>query len=244
MDPRPTRARTPHAHSSASRPSRARRLRAAVAAAVMILATAALCARADASAGVAVSAGTMGIGLALALPIVPGVFNARLLANGGSLRHAFNTGGLTYGAHARLRNAALLGDYYPFENLFHISAGVYYNENAVDLRAIPDHGYYNIGGFSAPAVMVGPVSGQVTFGRFAPYFGLGWGNMATGKRGFVFGADIGVMWQRPHTTLSAPGEASNPNLAVALQDARDQVQQVARRFRLYPVVSISLGYRF
>ncbi|MDA8391029.1 MAG: hypothetical protein M0Z76_09925 [Gammaproteobacteria bacterium] len=212
--------------------------------AALAVAAAVLSAPASASVGIAASAGTMGLGLALALPIVPGVFNARLLANGGRLHHTFGVGGLAYGATGRFRNAALLGDYYPFEDLFHISAGVYYNDNAVNLRAIPDHGYYNIDGFSAPAALVGPVSGQVTFARFAPYFGLGWGNMATGRRGLVFGADIGVMWQRPHTTLSAPGAASNPDLAVALQDARDQVQNVANRFRFYPVVTVSLGYRF
>ncbi len=235
----------PHTFHRRPRPANGRGGWAALAgAAVMVTAFLAPSPAHATSFGVSAHAGTLGIGLALALPIVPGVLNARLLANGGQLPHTFGIDGITYRTRAQFRNAALLADYYPFENEFHVSAGVYYNDNTVDLRAIPDNGFYNIGGFSVPSAMVGPVSGQVSFGRFAPYFGLGWGNLASGKPGLAFGANIGVMWQRPHTTLSAPGAASDPNLAIALQDARDQIQSVANRFRFYPVATLSLGYRF
>ena len=199
---------------------------------------------AGASVGAAVGIGTFGAGLVLGIPVVPGVLGARLIADGGSLGHGFVAGGQAYEATAHLRNAALLADFYPFADPFHVSAGLYYNDNIVDVHAIADNGYYTFDGYAVPAAMVGPVTGRVTFARIAPYAGLGWGNLTRGRPGFVFGADVGVLWQRPHVTLSAPGAAGNPDLAAAMQMARDQVRHVADRFRLYPVAQVSFGYRF
>lgn len=190
------------------------------------------------------SAGTLGLGLSASVVIVPHVLDGRVVANGGHLNRTMTTSGLTYKARARFRNAALLADYYPFHGIFHITGGVYYDDNRVDLHAEPVNGVYDVNGFLAPAAAVGPVTGTITYNRWAPYLGLGFSNDARLRPGWAFGADLGVMWDRPTTTLSAPGAASDPALAAELASVRAQIETQANRLKAYPVASLSLGYRF
>ncbi len=211
--------------------------------ATAVLATSALV---PAWAGIALSAsgGTLGLGLALSIPVIPRTFYVRLLGNGGHLTRHMTTDGLNYRARAHFRNAALLGDYYPFGGVFHVSGGVYYDDNRVDLAATSVNGTYTINGMTVPASAVGPVTGTVTYARFAPYLGLGFTNDAQPGPGVAVGLDLGVMWDRPTTTLYAPGAAGNPTLSADLAATRAQIEHQANRLKAYPVASLSLGYRF
>ncbi|MHB8253699.1 MAG: hypothetical protein ACYDEV_08365 [Acidiferrobacter sp.] len=194
--------------------------------------------------GVGASFGTMGLGLSVTVPLVARLIDGRLIVNGGQLSRNMTTDDLHYKAQAQFRNAALLADYYPFRGLFHVTGGVYYDDNRVNLTAVPVNGAYTINGSSVPANQVGPVTGAVTYARFAPYLGLGWNNTIRMHRGWAFGADLGVMWDRPTTTLNAPGAAYNPQLAAELATVDAEIQTQANRLKAYPVVSVSLGYRF
>lgn len=197
-----------------------------------------------ATVGVGASIGTLGLGLSLTVPIVPRLLDGRMIVNGGQITTYRTTDGLDYRARARFRNAALLADYYPFHGHFHLTGGVYYDDNRVNLTAIPVNGTYTLNGFSVPASQVGPVTGVVSYNRFAPYLGLGWSNGARRRPGFAFGVDLGVMWDRPTTTLTAPGAASNPQLAAELASVQAQIEANANRLKAYPVASLALGYRF
>lgn len=194
--------------------------------------------------GISAGAGTLGIGVTLSLPLIPDMLDARVLANGGVLTRHETTRGLNYRARAHFRNAALLADVYPFHGAFHLTAGAYYDDNRVDLNATPTNGYYDVNGYMAPASAVGPVTGTVTYQRFAPYLGLGFSNDARMRAGFAYVVDLGVMWDRPTTTLNAPGAASDPALAAEIASVRAQIEQKANRLKAYPVASLSLGYRF
>jgi len=189
-------------------------------------------------------AGTLGLGLSGTVSIVPRVFDGRLLANGGTISRMTTTSGLTYNARAHFRNAALLWDYYPFHGIFRLIGGVYYDDNRVNLQATPVNGVYDINGISVPESAVGPVTGAITYKRFAPYLGLGLSNDARVRPGWAFGFDMGVLWDRPTTTLSAPGAATNPMLAAELEQVRLQIEHEANRVKAYPVVQLSMGYRF
>lgn len=194
--------------------------------------------------GISAGAGTLGLGATLSLPLVPDMLDARVLANGGVLTRHETTSGLNYRARAHFRNAALLADVYPFRGAFHLTAGVYYDDNRVDLNATPINGYYDVNGYTAPASAVGPITGTVTYQRFAPYLGLGFSNDARMRAGFAYAVDLGVMWDRPTTTLNAPGAASDPALAAEIASVRAQIEQKANHLKAYPVASLSLGYRF
>lgn len=194
--------------------------------------------------GISAGIGTLGLGLSATVPIIPRLVDGRVIVNGGQISSRRTTDGLDYRARAHFRNAALLADYYPFHGLFHITGGAYYDDNRVDLTAIPVSGIYTLNGFSAPASEVGPVTGVVTYKRFAPYLGLGWSNDARPHKGFAFGVDLGVMWDRPSTTLTAPGAAADPQLAAELASVQAQIETEAKRVQAYPVLSLALGYRF
>lgn len=197
-----------------------------------------------ATVGVGASIGTLGLGLSLAAPIIPRLLDGRVIVNGGQISARRTTDGLDYRARARFRNAAVLADYYPFHGLFHLTGGVYYDDNRVNLTAIPVNGTYTLNGFSVAASQVGPVTGVVRYKRFAPYLGLGWSHAAARHPGFGFAVDLGVMWDRPTTTLTAPGAAGNPQLAAELARAQAQIETDANRLKAYPVASLALGYRF
>ncbi len=208
------------------------------------LLTAALCVPAWAGVGLSAGAGTLGLGLTLSAPIVPGWVDARLLVNGGRITRHETTDGLRYKGRAHFRNAALLADLYPFGGIFRVTGGVYYDDNRVDLTGTPVNGIYTVNGYTVPAAAVGPVTGRITYARFAPYLGLGVGNGARPGAGFTYGVDLGVMWDRPTTTLNAPGAAYDPALAAEIASVRAQIEQQANRLKAYPVISVSLGYRF
>ncbi len=197
-----------------------------------------------ATVGVGASTGTLGLGLSLTIPIVPRLIDGRMIVNGGRITTHQTTDGLDYRARARFRNAALLADYYPFRGLFHLTGGVYYDGNRVNLTAIPVNGTYTLNGFSVPASQVGPVTGVVRYKRFAPYLGLGWSHGAGRHLGLAFGVDIGVMWDQPTTTLTAPGGAASPPLAAELASVQGQIEASANRLKAYPVGSLALGYQF
>lgn len=194
--------------------------------------------------GISANAGTLGLGLTLSVPIVPEWADARLLVNGGRITRHETTAGLHYRGRAHFRNAALLADFYPFGGLFHVTGGLYYDDNRVDLTGTPVNGAYTVNGYTVPAAAVGPIVGTIRYARFAPYLGLGVSNDARPRAGFAYGVDLGVMWDRPTTTLNAPGAAYDPPLAAEIASVRAQIERQANRLRAYPVISVSLGYRF
>ncbi len=208
------------------------------------LVAASLCVPAWAGVGLSAGAGTLGLSLTLSVPIVRGWVDARLLANGGRITRHEMTDGLNYQGRAHFRNAALLADIYPFGGVFHVTRGVYYDDNRVDLTGTPVDGAYAVNGYTVPAAVVGPVTGTITYARFAPYLGLGLSNDAGVGAGLAYGVDLGVMWDHPTTTLSAPGAAYDPALAFEIAAVRAQIEQQASRLKAYPVISVSLGYRF
>lgn len=194
--------------------------------------------------GVGAGVGTLGLGLSVSVPFVPRLLDGRLIVNGGQVTRHMTTDGLNYDAKAHFRNAALLADFYPFHGIFHVTGGVYYDDNRVNLTATSTNGIYDINGFVAPASAVGPVTGTIRYRRYAPYLGLGWSNDAYRRPGWDYAVDLGVMWDRPTTTLSAPGAASDPALAAELASVQAQIENEANRLKAYPVASLTIGYRF
>jgi len=82
-----------------------------------------------------------------------------------------------------------------------------------------------------------------------PYLGVGWGVTPSARSRLYFSADLGLMYQRPSTSLIAYCSPALPaNVCAQLQgDARAdeaELREQATEFRLYPVISVGLGLRF
>ncbi len=126
---------------------------------------------------------------------------------------------------------------------FRISGGVMANNNdfkaTADLNRsvkINDHDY-----------SLDAFNGEMTFAKWAPYVGIGYG-AAAGRDGRIhFACDFGVMFQKqPDITLV--GTASDPALQAILND--DLAAEVEKRrddlkwFAFYPVINVGVSVRF
>ncbi|ANB01867.1 hypothetical protein [Ectothiorhodospira sp. BSL-9] len=145
-----------------------------------------------------------------------------------------------YDADLKLRSAALLADWHPFNGGFRLSAGAYYNGNELTGKAqgeldIGDDGPYQ-----------GSLDATIDWRSFAPYLGIGYGNAVQGGR-WSFAFDAGVMFTGS-PDVSLKGRVNDP----ALQDEFDQdvrreqeeLQDDLDDFKYYPVVSLGVTYRF
>lgn len=189
----------------------------------------------NATADVDLHISTLGGGLAVAVPATDTI-DARIGFN--ALSHSFNQttnnagGTVNNSATLKLMTAELLADWHLFNGITHLTAGVMYNGNKIDMNAV---GSYTINGTTYNT----PLNTTVTFNKLAPYLGFGWSGHAR-KTGWSFKSDIGVLFQgSPKVALSAPGVAP-ADLATQQASVNDSV----KNFKYYPVVSVGIGYAF
>lgn len=136
-------------------------------------------------------------------------------------------------------------DWYPFDEKFHISAGVVFNETDVSLDG-RGNGSVEIDGITYTAAEVGNLSGSLDFDNVAPYIGIGWGNAFGKSRRWGFVTDLGVAFTgSPDVALSATGTlASDPTFRAHLANEEADLQDDLDDFKIYPVFSANLYFRF
>lgn len=172
---------------------------------------------------------------------------------------------LAYDARVKLRSIGLIGDYHPFGGGWRLSAGVLSNGNAVSVRASEATGNteFAIGGRRYRSDPDDPlqVLGDIDFGSVAPYVGMGWGNAARGERRVYVGLEIGAMFQGSAAVdLQGQGTAEDidsgerfdvqgnsmeaqifrAELAAEQRELRDDLSD----FKIFPVIAITVGWRF
>ncbi len=197
--------------------------------------------------------GTLGVGANFAMPINKN-FQARLNINGLKVSKTKTKDNITYDADLKLFTAGLLLDYYPMDSsTFHLSLGAYYNKNKVTGTATPNSNKeYTINGRSYSARAIKEIDASLTFKKFAPYLGLGWGGKLNNS-GWSWNLDLGVMYHStPKFSLKAvqgdltklpPGVTWNDVVKdVAAQEAKTQSD--VKDYKFYPVVSVGFVYRF
>lgn len=147
---------------------------------------------------------------------------------------------IQYRSRLKLRNYGLMGDIYPFGNGWRISGGVREDNNRMLIQAAPMMPV-SIGGTSYTPAQVGTLSGEITTRQYAPVVTIGYGG--TVAKGFSIGGDIGVMFHgRPKM-----GGLSSTSMLVTPADLvteQGQIQRDIRKYRYYPVLQMSAGYRF
>src|SRR6185295_192669 len=129
------------------------------------------------AAGAGLRIGTTGLGADFGWEIAP-TLGGRLGVSAGNWSADFNTSDVNYDAKLKLGNVNAFLDWSPF-GPFRLTGGFIANNNKIDLTGNP--------GFDAT------VSGTVKpSNSFAPYLGVGYGNVWT--RGVNFYFDVGVMF--------------------------------------------------
>jgi len=214
---------------------------------VLVVALAAAAGSAQAG-GAGLRIGTTGIGADFGWEMAP-TLGGRIGLSGGEVNTTVDSGDVHYGAKLKLANANLLLDWSPL-GPFRISAGFVPNKNKVDVTGEPSgSGTYTINGNPYTASQIGSLSGTVKSGNsFAPYLGIGYGNVWTKGVNFYF--DLGVMFQgSPKASLTltcGPGTPAN-TCAQAQSDVAAEQQSLEdslKKFKYFPVANIGITIGF
>jgi hypothetical protein len=183
--------------------------------------------------------------------------NVRLLAQAYDLDEDFKESGINYNSNFTLESYGVLADIHPFAGIFYVSAGWLAHNNGLDLKATCPTSC-DIDGQSYKSAPDGQIQAAVDLGSNAPYLGIGWGNAMKGGRVYAK-LDIGVLFQDdPKASLNVTGKFQNTNTGLVVDTNNPSFkQQVANEEKdlqkeindteganLYPVVALSLGYRF
>ena len=195
---------------------------------VIVLAAAAGSAQA---AGIGIRAGTTGLGADLGWEIAP-TLGGRIGLSGMNVNTDFETdSGVNYDAKVKLANLNLLLDWSPL-GPFRLTGGFIANNNKVDFTGRPNSGA------AAGATLSGTVEPDR---QFAPYLGVGYGNVWTKGVNFYF--DLGVMFQgSPQVSLSC--QSANPAQCAAaagqVEAERQRIQDEVDKYKYYPVLNLGI----
>ncbi len=198
---------------------------------------------------ISLKAGTLGAGLEYSTDI-NSHFGLRAGINAYDANKSFTKSDLTYDASVDLRTYSLIADYFPFENGFKLSGGAMYNGNKASVIANSNGATYTLGDTTYTSAEVGSVKGNIDFNKIAPYLGLGYDSAKTKKSGFSFSAEAGALFQgSPKASLEAEyGSTVSDAQKVLINDnlkaEEAQLNSDLRSFKIYPVVSIGIGYKF
>jgi hypothetical protein len=147
---------------------------------------------------------------------------------------------IEYDAEVDFKSFSALADWYIFDGSFHITGGVIYMDNQINLDGRATESV-EIGDTTYSPADVGTLRGQADVDGLAPYVGIGWGNPFRSSRRWGFTCDLGVAFtDSPDVSLSSTGTVSNADLAQERQDIEDDLDFI----RIYPVFSVGLYFRF
>ena len=193
---------------------------------------------------IAARSGTLGLGGDVMVNVLSDV-NVRLGVGFFDLDFDGEVEDVEYDFDLDLLTFPLVVDWYPFENKFHLSVGIILNQTEASLDGRYD-GTIEIGDEIYTSDEIGALSGEVSFRDVAPYVGIGWGNAFGKARRWGFVTDLGVAFTgSPDVALSASGPlADDPTFLANLAREADDVQDKADKFKIYPVLSANLYFRF
>lgn len=190
---------------------------------------------------------TLGGGLEIGAPLSER-YTARLGFNTFKASGNTDSGGLHYTGDLKLSSVSALMDWRPWSGVTHLTAGVIFNSNKLELNASAIAGTsYDINGYIYNANTGDSISTTVDFNKVAPYLGIGWSGQPK-KQGFSFSSDIGILFQgSPKATVTASGNwttAGGKTVTDLVADAQSQLNSDLSNFKYYPVISIGIGYTF
>lgn len=212
--------------------------------------------------GVGVKVSLLGAGLEVATPVTHRT-NLRAGFNMITYSRVFDKDGISYNGTLGFKTVEAHYDIFPFAGRFHISPGVLaYIGNPISANAsVPGGQSFSLGGTSYVSDSTVPVtgSGKINFNRAAPMFTIGWGNLISRRENSHFSVpfEIGVAYQgSPKATLGLAGNvcdsqgvncrsvASDPSVQRQILSEQTKLNNSMSVFKLYPIISVGVGYKF
>ena len=189
-----------------------------------------------------VKAGTLGVGLEVERTFSDSI-SSRVGVNYFTYSYSGTESGIEYEFDLNLMSVSALLDWHPFKGSFRVSGGAIYNGTNIDGTAQLAVNNNIIGGTPFTNTEIGTLTAEVDFNDIAPYLGLGWDTSFGKDNSFGFIFEAGAIYQgSPEVDLTATGTA--PGLQAALTNEEQDLQDDLDEFKVYPVISIGISYRF
>ncbi|VVE36749.1 hypothetical protein [Pandoraea terrigena] len=190
------------------------------------------------------SVGTDGVGLGYGYGISQH-FGTRVEVSGFSYSHGFSAGDMHYDANLRLIHGSLLGDYFPAPSFFPIrlTVGVLVGADQLSGNATGSQGTYTFNGVTVPT-QGESVHASLKFPAVRPYVGIGFGHNPNAKEGLSMAFDAGVAIGKPSVTFDVPQNIASAAGAQNVAAEEQNLRSKASKFPVYPIVKVSLTYRF
>lgn len=188
---------------------------------------------------------TLGAGINFGYQINP-TFDIKANINGFNLNHTFNTNDINYASKIQLLSAGLLASYHPFQNGFHLTGGIYYNNNSISGNGIFTHNYqlnYGKNSLNINPNDYGNMNFKAKYLPISPYLGLGY-NSSQNKKGFGWAVDAGVLYQGTAKINYDTPAIFNTFASHDIERNKQEIQNKANKIKWFPVVSIGLFYKF
>lgn len=214
----------------------------------------------DHAVGIAANISTLGLGGQAAVAL-----NRKLDLRGGvnffRLDRTKVSNGITYDAGIHLGNGDVLLDWFPWANSFHLTPGVLvYNGNKISGAAhVPGGDSFTLNNFTYYSSTANPVtgSGSVEVNKVAPMILFGWGTLVPRTHHWSVNFDAGVVfWGSPKVTLNFTGDvcafrdqfcrsiAADPTVQANIKAQEAKYNNDASSYKVFPVLSFAVGYRF
>jgi hypothetical protein len=188
---------------------------------------------------------TMGGGADLVLRATDGL-HVRLGAQAYSLTRDLETSDIEYEGEADLSTQHALLDIYPGGGGFRVTLGAVINGNELTARSTEDT-IVVVNGVPYRVADVGVLTAEAVPDDLNPYASVGWGNPFRGGRVKLM-IDIGAFYQgEPEVELRAnpnPGVILPPGFEENLAAEERELQEEVSDYRVYPVVSVGVAFRF
>ena len=190
--------------------------------------------------GASVHVGTLGIGGRVAVPLGERV-NLRAGADLQPVAIEVDISDVMYDLKLPSPSLTVLLDVHLGGSSFRVSGGGVYFARGLELEGTPATSL-DIGGREYDPSEVGALVGSLGTARFAPYFGIGWGNSPSS--GLSFSADLGVGFHgTPDVRLGATGPIGQDpqflaDLEAGVQEANKDIESV----RIYPSLNLGLSF--
>lgn len=191
--------------------------------------------------GVAPHVGTLGLGVDVGIAVLDGV---TLRAGGGVFPSDIDLTISDIKFTVDLPSPQFVGFVDLFlAGQFRVSGGVMFSSADLEVTGVFT-GTVDIGNTTYAGADVGSLTGTIANNDIAPYLGIGWGNIAGGRIGFML--DLGVAFQgQPVVTFTADGPISQtPGFQADLNQEVAAAEDDLNLFKYYPVVSIGLSFGF
>jgi hypothetical protein len=203
--------------------------------------------------------GTLGYGAQIATPLTSRL-NLRGSANFFNFGYGMGVDGADYNSELHLKSGLVSVDYYPFHSSFHVSPGLMIFKSTMGaMMNVPGGNSFSLGDANYTSDPNDPVhgSGAMAFGRtFMPALTIGFGNMIPRRERnhWSVPVDLGLAYTGQNSMkINLAGSAcqqgfcmstSDPNIQQNVVQEQNELNESMKRFKIYPLLTTGLAYRF